>query len=757
MYRFPKSIQWSILRVFCLPLFLISTALIGCEPQTSTGNDSGDTATTQGDTQTAGDTAGDSFTGDPNPGPGDTGPGDSNSGDPFSGDPYSGDAGPGDAGPGDIGPGDIGPGDLDFGDSVSPGDAPDIPVPALSPQRLTFYSKIGGAQPPDRTLEITNDGTGSFTWTASSDQSWLSVTPTSGDTTSEIDTLFVSADPTGLAQETLTGTITITPDTGSPFTVAIIFRLCAGSCLFVDAGRAGRVIPATVFGDQIEYTNNGTWLWDAPWSESCSSAQNGGSARASLMNEFSQLGVGLLRYTGGTPSDFFRWRQAVAPLIQDRIPQISPFESNNGVDGLPNTADDVLKYECPVFGPVEFMGVADTLGAEMLITANAGTAVLDPEITTGITPAQSAAKEAADWLTDFETRGVTPRYWEVGNEVYINGADYPLAAVYMSALDYAALYDEFARELRTVNPNVRVGIATDEDEGRLQVILENVTEPIDFISSHGMYAPLVPVVGSGLSDLEMAQAVLGVTAFNKFKLQKMEEQLELYGQGISSAAEIAITEHAAWYLVSDVDNLYYNRTLASALYSALTYNMFVANPRVTIANHINLSSPFWQAAINTSMADGFSQPVRSAYYYVFKMYAEAAGGQYVPVEHLGIPTITTVPYGANIDLFEINGSPQPSLPTLDAIAVVPETGVGLQVYIVNRDLVNVIKTRITFDGIDLNDFTSLRIEVLNGATFDAENTFDQQDAVTLLVISAGVIQDFSGDIPAHSMIRYTFE
>jgi len=94
------------------------------------------------------------------------------------------------------------------------------PVLVVSPSSLTFAGSVGGANPPAQSLGISNGGTGSLSWSASDNASWLTVSPASG---TGAGTASVSADITGLAAGTYSATVTVSAAgaQGSPQTVAV--------------------------------------------------------------------------------------------------------------------------------------------------------------------------------------------------------------------------------------------------------------------------------------------------------------------------------------------------------------------------------------------------------------------------------------------------------------------------------------------------------------------------------------------------------
>src|SRR6185436_14461631 len=72
-------------------------------------------------------------------------------------------------------------------------------VIATTPTNMSFSGTAGGANPASQTLSISNSGTGTLTWTASSNATWLTLSPTSGTAPSSTT---VSVSTAGLAAGT---------------------------------------------------------------------------------------------------------------------------------------------------------------------------------------------------------------------------------------------------------------------------------------------------------------------------------------------------------------------------------------------------------------------------------------------------------------------------------------------------------------------------------------------------------------------------
>ncbi|MGH7227827.1 MAG: PQQ-dependent sugar dehydrogenase [Nitrospiraceae bacterium] len=94
------------------------------------------------------------------------------------------------------------------------------PTIGLSPTSFSFAAFQGGANPAPQTLNITNTGGGTLSWSVSDNALWLTLSPISGTAPS---TVTVSVDTTGLVAGTYNATITVTAQgaTNSPQMVPV--------------------------------------------------------------------------------------------------------------------------------------------------------------------------------------------------------------------------------------------------------------------------------------------------------------------------------------------------------------------------------------------------------------------------------------------------------------------------------------------------------------------------------------------------------
>lgn len=94
----------------------------------------------------------------------------------------------------------------------------------VNPTSVSFTAFQNQGNPPTQTVNLTNTGGGSLSWTATSSVSWLTVTPTAGSAPS---TLTLSANTNGLGIGTFNGTITLTSSqaNNSPKTIPVTLTI----------------------------------------------------------------------------------------------------------------------------------------------------------------------------------------------------------------------------------------------------------------------------------------------------------------------------------------------------------------------------------------------------------------------------------------------------------------------------------------------------------------------------------------------------
>ena len=102
------------------------------------------------------------------------------------------------------------------------------PVISLSPTSLAFTGTVGGNNPTAQTLTVTKTGTGSITWTASDNATWLTLSPSTGTATAAVTT---SVNLTGLTAGTHNATISVavTGSSSTPQNIPVSLTLTANT------------------------------------------------------------------------------------------------------------------------------------------------------------------------------------------------------------------------------------------------------------------------------------------------------------------------------------------------------------------------------------------------------------------------------------------------------------------------------------------------------------------------------------------------
>ena len=161
---------------------------------------------------------------------------------------------------GDGVPGNVDMTDQDFALIIynATANAPTAPTIGVSPSSLSFSATVGGNNPANQTISLTNVGAGTLNWTASDNAAWLTVTPASGTAPS---TLTASVNITSLAVGTYNGSITIsaTGASNTPLSVPVTLTVAAAGNpeLIVNGGFEGSSAPWVLSGRALRATTAG--------------------------------------------------------------------------------------------------------------------------------------------------------------------------------------------------------------------------------------------------------------------------------------------------------------------------------------------------------------------------------------------------------------------------------------------------------------------------------------------------------------------
>lgn len=178
------------------------------------------------------------------------------------------------------------------------------PSIGLSATNLGFMGQQNGANPSGQTLSITNVGGGTLSWSASSDQSWLTLSATSGTAPSSVT---VSVNTAGLTAGTYSGAISVSASgaTNTPRTVAVSLTLTtAAPTIGLSAtnlsftGQQGGSNPSgqTL---SISNTSSGTLGWTASTNQSwLTVSSTNGTAPSTITVSANTAGLAAGNYNG---------------------------------------------------------------------------------------------------------------------------------------------------------------------------------------------------------------------------------------------------------------------------------------------------------------------------------------------------------------------------------------------------------------------------------------------------------------------------
>ncbi len=446
----------------------------------------------------------------------------------------------------------------------------------------------------------------------------------------------------------------------------------------VNAGRILRPIPPSLFGTNIEWRWNANLLWQ----------EKQRRVDPDLLRLTRDLGVTLIRFPGGVYSDFYHWKQGVGPM--DRRPLVLHEPGK----------DDKSR---PLFGTDEALGFAQAVGAELLITVNVGT---------------GTAQEAADWVRYINAHGRRVRYWEVGNEVYINDHTPISRADTMSPETYARKFLEFSAAMRAADPGISIGAIGGLNRGRYstvsypdwdRIVLQRAGPAIDFFSVHDAYAPLIYQDGQDLRTVY--RAMLAAPVAIRKNLDAVAAEIRANAPSRADHIQLAVTEWGPAFQF-DFRTSYadHSKTLGSALFAASALKTFLEQPQTTIANFWLLNDVSFLGWIGSSNSRFPPEPLwtPTPRYYAFQLFTKHFGARLVETQ-VQSPTFNSETAGL-IDAIQ-------NAPDLDVVSSLSADGRTLYLIAINKSFDSPVEASISLRG--FSPSPKAAAWVLNGSGIDA--------------------------------------
>ncbi len=429
----------------------------------------------------------------------------------------------------------------------------------------------------------------------------------------------------------------------------------------INAAKVLRNIPAGLYGTNVEWVRNGNGIWDSSTNQ----------PRPEIVRRMREAGVSVIRYPGGGLADHFHWRDSIGPVSSRPVrPHVLDPESSK-----------------LVFGTDEFIKLCRLVGAEPLITVNI---------------AEGDAREAADWVA-YCNRPVNPerakngsgapyhvKYWEIGNEQYINNRSAGLPNSYLTPDEYARRFLEFAAAMKAVDPSIVVGAIGGSNFGAYRLLQDDdwdvrllgaAAPKISFLSIHNGYAPLVGTT-PGLRFFDVYRAMLAFPAQAEQNLASLSAQLDANG-GASKRTGLAVTEWGPLF-AAEVGSVWtgHTKTLGSALYAASIFNVFLRSPRVEMATYLKLTENNYMGWL---YPNGEAKPT----FEVLQLYHQHMGSRLIETG-VGSPGFRSPAIGSV--------AAASNTPYLDAVSSLDDSGSRLTLIAVNRGFDNSLSTSIKIEG-----------------------------------------------------------
>lgn len=378
----------------------------------------------------------------------------------------------------------------------------------------------------------------------------------------------------------------------------------------IDLGKPFGQIDRRLFGTNLEWFNDGGGL-----------ASHDLSLRKKITSLAKKQRVTVMRYPGGTLSDYYNWRDGIGP-ISARPKRHHPTDSGSSRN---------------LFGSPEFFKFLKDTDAEGLVTVNVGTGTAKSAAEwVAYSNAPSHALRAKDGFPD----PMNIKLWEIGNELYLPGNPGE-QKITLTPETYADKYLEFSRAIKAVDPSVTtvaIGVAKShigpdtEYPNWSKIVLQKAGKEIDMIAVHNAYFPMLyherqPNVKDIYPALMASPEAVDKSLFELESLIKQYEGKNKIG--------IAITEWGGLFSLPNVDNYWVDhvKTMGTGVYIARMLQVMMSHPRVQLANYFKLTDRSFMGWINYK-----GEP--KVPFWVFALYANHHGNQRL-ASHIISPTYDT--------------------------------------------------------------------------------------------------------------------
>jgi alpha-N-arabinofuranosidase len=430
----------------------------------------------------------------------------------------------------------------------------------------------------------------------------------------------------------------------------------------IDTTKVIKTFDRKLVGSNIEWFQEGDGIF---------STQTGGLIDLDV-TAAKDMGVGLIRFPGGTLADYYLWQDGIGPRSKRPI---RPNVLSGGV-----SAND--------FGTPELLTFAQRTGADILMQTDviSDTAASAAAWVNYCNIATNAERIADGFPTPYPVR-----YWEIGNEQYMSSQGSSTPASFISASEYSQRFLQWSAAMKAVDPTIKVGAVTGKNFGPYafvadpnwnKTVLQNAAKQIDFLALHNAYGPIV-YEGSSVNIYDVYHAFWAFPCLVAQNLADIENDISTYAPTEAARIQLAITEWGPLFHVDPSSPwIDHTKTMGSAIFVANLLQVLVRTPQVALATQFKLVENSFMGAIQVN---GIYKP----FYYALQMFANNFGSNVVP-------TTVTSPTYASPQIGLVAAVPQ--VPLLDVVSSLSSDGTSLYIIAVNKSTTSPIHASFTIKG-----------------------------------------------------------
>lgn len=418
----------------------------------------------------------------------------------------------------------------------------------------------------------------------------------------------------------------------------------------------------------------GLWGTNLEWFNQANDIVKKGQFDRRLVQLAREQGITSVRFPGGTLSDFYFWRDGIGH------PSKRPMRDHPTDPGRsPN-----------VFGTPELHRFCTAIGAQPLITVNAGTSTPeDAAAWVEYCNAPNHKEREADGIR--EPMGV--KLWEVGNELYLPGNPGDKKKITVGPEEYASRYLRFAAAMRAKDPSIQLMAIAVANPTRLPLpypdwtpkLLEKAAHEIDFVAVHPAYFPYL-INEKKPSPRDVYQALLAAPEAVDRTLTDLEKLIAKHEKGRDIG--IAITE---WGMLFSAEKEWVDhvKTMGSSVYAARILQVFLNHPKVRVANYFKFTDRSLMGWVSYT-------GVPKIPYYVVQLFTQHYGTTRIAASFEAQP-----PRFSSRTLGATYG--EKDVPEVTVVASIDATKKKLFINLVNRSWDKIHRVRLKSKGAKLQD------------------------------------------------------